>query len=82
MVDVILVKRFEVTLSTIKDLSLRRRVLTQLAKIRANPKVGKPMRHHRRGTRELRVKPFRLTYRYVQQEGLVYILDLYHKKKQ
>ena len=82
MVEVILTKRFKVMLSTIKDLSLRRRVLTQIAKIRANPKVGKPMRRDRRGTRELRMKPFRLSYTYLPSEGLVYIVDLYHKKRE
>ena len=51
-------------------------------KIIINPEVGKPMRNVRRGTRELYIKPFRLSYLYIQSEDKIILLDLYHKKKQ
>lgn len=34
----------------------------KIAKVIKNPKIGKPMRNVRKGTREVRVKPFRLSY--------------------
>ena len=47
-----------------------------------NPDVGKPMRNSRKATRELYIKPFRLSYAYFSDKNLIYLLDLYHKKKQ
>ena len=82
MVKVIFSNRFERAFVRIKDLSLRRKVETQIEKIRTNPSVGKPMKHGRKGTRELRVRPFRLSYAYLPSEGYVYVVDLYHKKEQ
>jgi len=52
-----------------------------LVKIINNPEIEKPMRNVRKGTRELYIKPFRLSYIYFVDKSLVYILDLYHKKK-
>jgi hypothetical protein len=40
------------------------------------------MKHKRKGTRELYIKPFRLSYAYNITKDKVIILDLYHKKKQ
>ena len=82
MVKVRWSRRFRNIFANIKDQSLKTKIQKQIEKIRANPKVGKPMGYDRRGTRELRVKPFRLSYKYLPIEGLVYIVDLYHKKKQ
>lgn len=53
-----------------------------LVKIINNPEIEKPMRNVRKGTRELYIKPFRLSYIYFVDKSLVYILDLYRKKKQ
>jgi mRNA-degrading endonuclease RelE of RelBE toxin-antitoxin system len=61
---------------------LSRRVIKQIKKISENPEVGKPMRNVRNGTRELYIKPFRLSYEYHRGNGFVVILDLYHKKFQ
>ena len=68
--------------SGVKDPSLKQRLLKQIEKIKTNPSVGKPMKYERQGTRELYVSPFRLSYLYLKNEGHVYILDLYHKKRQ
>ena len=82
MVEVTFTDEFKNTLSKIKDSLLRDRIIKQIKKIKSNPNVGKPMRHDRKGTRELYIKPFRLSYSYSDKEDLVYILELYHKKGQ
>ena len=66
------------TISKIKDNSLR----DQIKKIISNPKAGKPMRYGRKGTREVYIKPFRLSYTYLENENKLIFLDFYHKKKQ
>ena len=75
-------EEFKSIFQKIKDNSLKEKVLKQIEKIKTNPEVGKPMRYMRKGTRELYIKPFRLSYAYIKAEEVVYILDLYHKKKQ
>lgn len=57
-------------------------MIKQIKKICENPEVGKLMRNVRGGTRELYIKPFRLSYEYHKGNGFVIILDLYHKKFQ
>jgi len=60
----------------------RKKVKKQIEKIIQNPEVGKPMGYSRKGTRELYIKPFRLSYAYIKSEDRIILLDLYHKKKQ
>jgi len=64
----------------IKDKALKEKVKKQITKIVKNPAVGKPMRFSRKGTREVYVKPYRLSYFY--SRGLIVFLDLYHKDEQ
>ena len=82
MVEIRFDKKFKTIFSKLKDELLKLKIIRQLKKISENPKVGKPMRNVRKGTRELYIKPFRLSYEYIQEQNLIYILDLYHKKKQ
>lgn len=82
MVRVVHEPKFKVLFSKIKNSLLKDKIIKQIQKIRANPEIGKPMSHDRKGTRELYVKPFRLSYVYDANKKLVYILDLYRKKKQ
>ena len=56
--------------------------IRSVEKIKINPEVGKPLKNIRKGTRELYIKPFRLSYEYFKDKNIVYVLDLYHKKKQ
>ena len=77
MVDVIYTERFEKAVKKIKDEGLKARVKKQIAKIVANPEVGKPLRYCRKGERSLRVKPYRLIYAY--KEDTIYLLDLGHR---
>lgn len=82
MVNVIFDKKFKDLFSKIKDNSTQLKIIKQIEKIKTNPEVGKPMRNVRRGTRELYIKPFRLSYEYLKDQDMVYILDIYHKDEQ
>lgn len=82
MVKVELSPKFKQILLKISHPVLKIKIKKQLAKIIQNPKVGKPMRNIRKGTRELYIKPFRLSYLYIKNTNQVVILDLYHKKHQ
>ena len=82
MVRVVFVKKFQELFYKIKDNSLKEKIIKQIEKIKQNPEVGKPMRNVRKGTRELYIKPFRLSYIYLTEKNVVYVLDLYHKKNQ
>jgi len=82
MVEIRFDKKFTIVFSKLKDNLLRQKIKKQIKKISENPEIGKPMKHGRKETRELYIKPFRLSYIYFTNKDLVYILDLYHKKKQ
>ena len=60
----------------------KKRVKKQVAKIINNPEIGKPMMYDRKGTRELYIKPFRLSYAYLKEKNKIILLDLYHKDEQ
>lgn len=80
MVKLIFDPYFKRTFKKIKNKDLKAKIIKQISKIKENPGIGKPMRYIRKGTRELYITPFRLSYKV--EEGVVYILDLYHKEKQ
>ena len=82
MVRVDFHKNFQEIFYKIKDELFRTKVQKQIKKIIENPEVGKPMMHTRKGTREVYIKPFRLSYAYLKNENAITFLDLYHKKKQ
>ena len=82
MVEVIFDPKFKQIFSKIKDKLIKEKIIKQISKIKRNPTVGKSMRNVRRGTRELYIKPFRLSYAYHIPSATIFILDLYHKKKQ
>ena len=66
----------------IKDEKLKEKITKQILKIIEEPDVGKPMRFSRKGTREVYVKPFRLSYEYRTRENKIIFADLYHKDEQ
>jgi len=74
--------KFQNTFTKIKDNNLKEKIIKQIQKIKENPEVGKPMKYDRKGTRELYISPFRLSYCYIKHEERIIILNLYHKKKQ
>lgn len=82
MVEIRFDKKFAILFSKIKDSLLKERVAKQIKKISEDPEIGKPMRYDRKGTREVYVKPFRLSYKYFKDQKIIYILDLYHKDEQ
>ncbi len=75
-------KNFENIFYKIKDELLKIKVKKQIKKIIENPEIGKPMRHNRKGTREVYISPFRLSYAYIKEEDKIIFLDLYHKDEQ
>lgn len=77
MVDVIFDSFFKREFNKIKDSGIKEKIIKQISKIKNNPETGKPMRYSRKGTRELYIPPFRLSYKV--DEETVYILALYHK---
>ncbi len=64
------------------DKSYLERVEKLIRKIILNPEIGKPMRHDRKGTREIYAKPFRLSYFYDFNQDALTFLDFYHKDEQ
>ena len=69
-------------ISKIKNKPDQDRIKKQITKIIENPEIGKPMRHTRKGTREVYIGSFRLSYAYSKDENKLIFLDLYHKDQQ
>jgi len=69
-------------ISKIKNNSIREQIKKQIKKIIENPEIGKPMMYDRKGTREVYVKPFRLSYAYIKNENRLIFLNFYHKDEQ
>jgi mRNA-degrading endonuclease RelE of RelBE toxin-antitoxin system len=82
MVDIAYDLLFENKIKKIKDNLLKSKVKKQISKIIDFPEIGKPMRYARKGTREVYVTPFRLSYLYIEKENKIVFLDLYHKDEQ
>ena len=73
---------FKRRIKKIKDNALKEKVKKHIARIVENPEIGKPMRFSRKGTREVYVSPFRLSYLYIREKCLLIFLDIYHKDEQ
>jgi len=69
-------------LCKIKNKADQDRIKKQIHKIIDNPETGKPMRYARKGTRDVYVGSFRLSYAYLKEENKLIFLDLYHKDEQ
>lgn len=80
MVEVIFDPDFKKDFKKVKNKDIKNKIIKQISKIKSNPKIGKPMRYSRKGTRELYISPFRLSYMY--ENKIIYILALYHKDEQ
>jgi len=81
LVEVIRNEEFISTLSKL-DKSLIDRVEKIVVKIIRYPELGKPMRFNRKGTREVYLGSFRLSYAYDKENDILYFLDIYHKDEQ
>ncbi len=66
----------------IKNNADKERVSKQIKKIIENPEIGKPMRYSRKGTREVYIGSFRLSYAYLPDENKLIFFDLYPKDEQ
>ena len=64
------------------DKSYIDRVEKLVIKIIQNPEIGKSMRYDRKGTREVYVKSYRLSYAYDKVKDILYFLSIYHKDEQ
>jgi len=82
MVNVNYDYKFKKIISKIKDSLFRIKLEKQIKKIIDDPEIGKPMRNVRKGTREVYIQPYRLSYAYLKNENLIIFLDLYHKDNQ
>ena len=82
MVTVAFDKLFEKRIKKIKNEELKHRVKKQIKKIVNDPDIGKDVRYGRKGTRELRIPPFRVSYKYEKKKDKIIFLDFYHKDGQ
>ena len=82
MVNVKFHPQFKKLFENIKDKNLKLKIIKHFIKIKENPEIAKPMRYSRKGTREVYIAPFRLSYAYVKSEDTILLLDLYHKDEQ
>ncbi|MBI2548495.1 type II toxin-antitoxin system RelE/ParE family toxin [Candidatus Woesearchaeota archaeon] len=73
---------FERRIQKIRNSSLKDHIKKQIKKIIDNPEIGKPMRYERKGTRELYVAPFRLSYVFIKEQDKIIFLEIYHKDEQ
>jgi len=81
MVNVEFTPHFQKAFSKVNSY-LRERILKQLEKLDGNPEIGKPMSYARKGTREVYMGSFRLSYSYFKEENKLVFLDIYHKDEQ
>lgn len=72
--------KFKKKVKHIRDKTFRESIKNHIEKIIENPEIGKPMMHERKGTREVYIKQYRISYAYV--ENKIIFLDLYHKDEQ
>jgi len=71
---------FKKNFKKIRIKSDKDKIIKQISKIKNSPERGKPMRYSRKGTRELYISPYRISYKVSGDK--IYILDLYHKDRQ
>jgi len=81
MVNIRTSEKFEKIFNKI-DKSMKIRIDKQIDKIIECPEVGKPMRNVRKGTREVYVGSFRLSYSFDRNTDTIFLLDFYHKDEQ
>ena len=82
MVTVILDSQFKKKFKRIKYKGSKILIIKQIKKLKDNPNIGKPMKYSRKGTREIYINHYRLSYSYIEKDNLILILDFYHKDEQ
>lgn len=81
MVNVEFTHHFQKAFSKI-DSDIKERISKQIEKLGINPETGKPMKYARKGTREVYIGSFRLSYSYIKEDNKLIFLDIYHKDEQ
>jgi len=81
MVEVTFSEKFEKKFRKFSN-EVKVRIRKQISKLLDNPEIGKPMKYNRKGTREIYVGSFRLSYAYSAGEEIITLLDFYHKDEQ
>lgn len=76
MVEVIFSEKFEREFKK-ADVSVKEKAKKQIAKIIAEPAMGKPLRYNLKGERTVYVKPFRIIYSYF--DNTIYFLRFEHR---
>ena len=64
-------KTFIKEYSKINDKAVRLNILTHIKKLEENPEAGKPLRNKLKGYRCLRVKSFRIIYRFSDDKIII-----------
>ncbi|MFT4326648.1 MAG: type II toxin-antitoxin system RelE family toxin [Candidatus Woesearchaeota archaeon] len=82
MVNITFDESFKKTIVKLQKTPLSEKIKKQISKIVHDPTCGKPMRYGRKGTRELYIKPFRISYVYNQKNSHIIFLEIYHKNDQ
>ena len=77
--EIVVTKKFERNLKSLKDKSFLGRVVTQIEKIKNDPDIGKPLRYVLRGEKTIHVGPYRLIYA-VEKDKLI-LLRFMHRKE-
>ena len=77
MAGVIFDPCFKKDFKKIKSKAIKEKIIKLVTKIKNNPEIGKPMMYDRKGTRELYIPPYRLSYKV--EKDIIYILAIYHK---
>jgi len=80
VVEVIFAPSFKKAFKKIKDKILKEKIIKHVKKLKEHPEMGKPMRYAKKGTREVYITPFRLSYKI--EGNILYLLDVYHKDRQ
>jgi len=62
------------------DLSVKKNIKKGLEKLKQNPFIGKPLVGNLSGLWRLRVEKYRIIYQIKQNELIVYLLDIGHRK--
>ncbi|MDI6655414.1 MAG: type II toxin-antitoxin system RelE/ParE family toxin [Candidatus Hydrothermarchaeota archaeon] len=77
--EVVWAKSFEASFKKIRDRKTNEKIIKQIEKIIANPRVGKPLRCGLKGELSVRVKPYRLVY--ATEGEKLYLLKFFHREK-
>jgi len=82
MVKVLFHPAFQKTFEKIKNASIKEKIIKHIQKLKDSPDLGKPMMYNRKGTRELYIEHYRLSYSYLKDEDKIVIIEFYHKDEQ